>query len=44
MAAEEIHTYCPMCIAQCGIVALVEGGRFTRVRPDSGHPNGGICS
>ena len=43
MATEEIHTYCPMCIAQCGVVAMVEDGRFTKVTPDSEHPNGGIC-
>jgi hypothetical protein len=43
MAIEEIHTYCPMCIAQCGVIAVVEDGRFTRVRPDPEHPNGGIC-
>jgi anaerobic selenocysteine-containing dehydrogenase len=43
MAVEEIHTYCPMCVAQCGVVAVVEDGRFTKVRPDSAHPNGGIC-
>ena len=43
MAIEEIHTYCPMCIAQCGVVAVVEDGRFTKVRPNSEHPNGGIC-
>jgi anaerobic selenocysteine-containing dehydrogenase len=43
MPTEEIHTYCPMCIAQCGVVAIVENGKFTKVRPDSGHPNGGIC-
>jgi anaerobic selenocysteine-containing dehydrogenase len=43
MATEEIHTYCPMCVAQCGVVAMVEDGRFTKVTPDSGHPNGGIC-
>src|SRR6516165_706100 len=43
MATEEIHTYCPMCVAQCGVVAVVEDGRFTKVRPDSEHPNGGIC-
>jgi len=42
-ATEEIHTYCPMCVAQCGVVAVVEDGRFTKVRPDSEHPNGGIC-
>ncbi len=43
MTTEEIHTYCPMCIAQCGVVAVVEDGRFTKVTPDSEHPNGGIC-
>jgi len=43
MATEEFHTYCPMCIAQCGVVAVVEDGRFAKVRPDSEHPNGGIC-
>jgi hypothetical protein len=43
MTTEEIHTYCPMCIAQCGVVAVVEDGRFTKVRPDPEHPNGGIC-
>jgi anaerobic selenocysteine-containing dehydrogenase len=43
MATEEIHTYCPMCIAQCGVVAIVEDGHFTKVTPDSEHPNGGIC-
>jgi len=43
MATEEIHTYCRMCVAQCGVVAMVEDGRFTKVTPDSEHPNGGIC-
>ena len=43
MTTEEIHTYCPMCIAQCGVIAVVEDGRFTKVRPNSAHPNGGIC-
>ena len=32
-----------MCVAQCGVVAMVEDGRFTKVTPDSKHPNGGIC-
>ena len=43
MRTEEIHTYCPMCVAQCGVIAVVEDGKFTGVRPDSDHPNGGIC-
>jgi anaerobic selenocysteine-containing dehydrogenase len=42
-ASEDIHTYCPMCVAQCGVVATVEDGRFTKVKPDADHPNGGIC-
>ncbi|MEJ2376965.1 MAG: molybdopterin-dependent oxidoreductase [Pseudolabrys sp.] len=32
-----------MCVAQCGVIADVEDGRFTKVRPDPEHPNGGIC-
>jgi anaerobic selenocysteine-containing dehydrogenase len=32
-----------MCIAQCGVVATVEDGRFTKVTPDPEHPNAGIC-
>ena len=43
MATEQVHTYCPMCVAQCGVIAIVEDGRFTKVRPDPEHPNGGIC-
>jgi anaerobic selenocysteine-containing dehydrogenase len=43
MPIEKIHTYCPMCVAQCGVVATVEDGRFTKVAPDAEHPNGGIC-
>jgi len=43
MPIEQIHTYCPMGIAQCGVVATVEDGRFTKVTPDPEHPNGGIC-
>jgi hypothetical protein len=31
-----------MCVAQCGVVATVDHGRFTKVPPDSEHPNGGI--
>ena len=41
MATEEIHTYCPMCVALCGVIAVVEDGRFTGVRPDSDHPEWG---
>ena len=34
MATQQFHTYCPMCVAQCGVVAIVEDGRFTKVRPE----------
>ncbi|MGB7888102.1 MAG: hypothetical protein WBL55_17205, partial [Xanthobacteraceae bacterium] len=44
MASEAVHhTYCPMCVAQCGVVAVVEDGQLTKIRPDSEHPDGGIC-
>ena len=43
MATVAVHTYCPMCVAQCGVVAVVEDGRLTKIKPDSDHPNGGIC-
>ena len=43
MASEAVHTFCSMCVAQCGVVAIVEDGRLTRIKPDSEHPNGGIC-
>ena len=43
MATVAVHTYCPMCVAQCGVVAVVEDGRLTKIKPDSDHPNCGIC-
>lgn len=44
MASEAVHhAYCPMCVAQCGVVAVVEDGQLTKIRPDSEHPDGGIC-
>jgi anaerobic selenocysteine-containing dehydrogenase len=44
-AAQRIHTYCGLCIARCGAVALVENGRFTRLEPDPAHPTGqALCA
>ena len=41
----KIHGYCGLCIARCGTVATIEGGRFTRLDPDPGHPTGqAICA
>ncbi|HEV2334250.1 MAG TPA: molybdopterin-dependent oxidoreductase, partial [Stellaceae bacterium] len=43
--AERVHTYCGLCIARCGAVAVVEDGRFTRLDPDPGHPTGAaLCA
>jgi anaerobic selenocysteine-containing dehydrogenase len=40
-----IHGYCALCIARCGTVATLEGGRFTRLDPDPSHPTGqAICA
>src|SRR6202171_6666235 len=35
---QRVHTYCALCIARCGAVAVVEEGRFTRLEPDPEHP------
>ncbi|HVH73972.1 MAG TPA: molybdopterin-dependent oxidoreductase [Stellaceae bacterium] len=42
---ERIRTYCGLCIARCGAVAVVEEGRFTRLEPDPAHPTGqALCA
>src|SRR5436309_9010845 len=38
MAAEEKVTFCRICEAHCGMVATVEEGRVTKLRPDPAHP------
>ncbi len=43
MAVQQIHTYCAMCVSQCGIVASVEDGILKNVNIDPDHPNGCIC-
>src|SRR5579859_5489955 len=43
MTAEQIHTYCAMCVSRCGVLATVLDGVLTRVTADPNHPNGGIC-
>jgi anaerobic selenocysteine-containing dehydrogenase len=43
--AQRIHTYCALCIARCGAVAVVEDGRFARLKPDPAHPTGqALCA
>jgi anaerobic selenocysteine-containing dehydrogenase len=38
MAAEERITYCRICEPLCGLVATVEDGRVTKLRPDEDNP------
>src|SRR2546423_10529841 len=42
---QRVHTYCALCIARCGAVAVVEEGRFARLEPDPTHPTGqALCA
>src|SRR3954453_14880555 len=38
MAVEEKVTFCRICEALCGMVATVEDGQVTKLRPDRDHP------
>src|SRR5215218_2233449 len=38
MGAEPVVTYCRICEAHCGMVATVEDGVVTKLRPDPDHP------
>src|SRR5919109_2815627 len=38
MAVEEKVTFCRICEPLCGLVATVEEGRVTQLRPDKNHP------
>ena len=38
MSVEERVTYCRICEPLCGMVATVEDGRVTKLRPDADHP------
>jgi anaerobic selenocysteine-containing dehydrogenase len=38
MAVEEKVTFCRICEPLCGLVATVEDGRLTKLRPDPEHP------
>jgi anaerobic selenocysteine-containing dehydrogenase len=41
----KVKGYCGLCIARCGSIATVEGGRFTRLDPDPSHPTGAaLCA
>ncbi|MDQ3935136.1 MAG: molybdopterin-dependent oxidoreductase [Actinomycetota bacterium] len=38
MPADERLTFCRICEANCGMVATIEDGRVTKLRPDREHP------
>src|SRR5215211_3851191 len=38
MAREQVVTFCRICEAHCGIVATVDDGVVTKLRPDPDHP------
>ena len=42
----EIRTFCRVCEPACGLVASVDGGTLTAVRPDREHPisHGWACN
>ena len=35
---KDIATFCRVCEPSCGLVAEVEDGQITRLRPDNNHP------
>jgi anaerobic selenocysteine-containing dehydrogenase len=43
--SRKVKGYCGLCIARCGSIATVEGGRFTKLDPDPSHPTGAaLCA
>jgi anaerobic selenocysteine-containing dehydrogenase len=42
--ADQVATFCPMCVSRCGATATVVGGRLTAIGPDPAHPTGrAVC-
>jgi anaerobic selenocysteine-containing dehydrogenase len=43
--AEQVATFCPMCVSRCGATATVVDGRFSALGPDPEHPTGrAVCT
>ena len=40
MGADEVPTFCPLCVSRCGARAVVEDGVFLELVPDPSHPTG----
>ena len=44
-AIRRVQTYCGLCIARCGAVAVLEDDRFVALEPDPTHPTGqALCA
>jgi anaerobic selenocysteine-containing dehydrogenase len=42
--ADQVATFCPMCVSRCGATATVVDGRLTAIGPDPAHPTGrAVC-
>src|SRR5688572_31975900 len=39
-AANEVRTFCPLCVSRCGARAEVVDGVFIALKPDPDHPTG----
>ena len=43
-SADQLATFCPMCVSRCGATATVEEGRLVAIGPDPAHPTGrAVC-
>jgi anaerobic selenocysteine-containing dehydrogenase len=40
VAAEQVPTFCALCVARCGAQATITDGAFVALRPDPSHPTG----
>jgi len=40
LVAEQVATFCPLCVSKCGAIATVEGDRLVALAPDPSHPTG----
>ncbi len=42
--ADQLATFCPMCVSRCGATATVVDGRLAAIGPDPAHPTGrAVC-
>ena len=42
---EHIQSFCGLCIARCGAIAVVQNGQFVGLEPDPAHPTGqALCA